>query len=80
MIVYWLREEAGISSGITVDHVNTCYAEANWARPADLRNALQVTAATKGWLDTSNMDDIRLTTRGEDELLHNLPPKKKGRS
>lgn len=74
VIVAWLRDQGGVSTGITVDHVNTCYIEANWPRPATLSNALSVTAKVKGWLDTSNLSDIKLTTRGEDEVEHNLPP------
>jgi hypothetical protein len=72
--LYWLRHEAGMSSGITSDHVNTCYLEADWPRPANLDNAMQVTAKVKGWFDTSDMANIQLTTRGEDEVKHKLPP------
>jgi hypothetical protein len=77
LIVYWLRHIGDMSQGITVDHVNTCYLEANWPRPTNLPNALAVTSKRKGWLDTSDMSNIRLTTRGEDEIKHNLPPKQK---
>jgi hypothetical protein len=77
VIVAWLRDQAGLSGGITIDHVNTCYIEASWPRPANLANGLQVTAVVKGWLDTSNMSDIKLTTRGEDEIEHGLPPESK---
>jgi hypothetical protein len=77
VIVDWLREEAGLTTGIGVDHVNTCYREARWSRPADLENNLQSTAAQKGWLDTSNMEDIKLTPRGEDQVEHELPPPSK---
>ncbi len=76
VIVYWLHHEAGLTS-ITPDHVNTCYVDAGWARPADLYNNLQVTAGQKGWLDTRDMSDIKVTTRGEDEVNHNLPPQSK---
>lgn len=74
VILYWLRNEAAMAAGITTDHVNTCYLEANWPRPATLDNAMQVTAKVKGWFDTSDMSNIRLMTRGEDEVKHNLPP------
>jgi hypothetical protein len=77
VIVAWLRDQGGVSTGITVDHVNTCYVEADWRRPANLSNALSVTAKVKGWLDTANLSDIKLTTRGEDEVKHNLPPEPK---
>ena len=80
VIVLWLRDETGLNSGITVDHVNTCYVEAGWSRPNDLSNTLVVTAARKGWLDTSDMSNIEITPRGEDEVSHNLPPQgKRGR-
>jgi hypothetical protein len=78
--VVWLRDEAGLASGITADHVNTCYVEAGWPRPADLSNNLQVTAGQKGWLDTRDMTNIKITTRGEDEVRHNLPKTAKGRT
>lgn len=80
VIVHWLRHEAGLTSGITPDHVNSCYLDAGWPRPNDLVNALHVTAARKGWLDTSTKDDITITTRGEDEVNHKLPrPAKKSK-
>lgn len=72
--VYWLAKFGGVASGITVDHVNTCFVEAKWPRPSNLENALQVTAGRKGWLETSDMSNITLTTRGEDEVQFNLPP------
>ena len=77
VILYWLKHEAGLGTGITVDHVNTCYLDANWARPAELPNSLSVTANKKGWLDSRNFDDLKITTRGEDIVQHDLPPKGK---
>jgi hypothetical protein len=73
VIVHWLRHVAGMASGITPDHVNSCYLDAGWPRPSDLSNALAVTSTRKGWLDTSVTNDIRITTRGEDEVNHKLP-------
>lgn len=72
VIIFWLRGIAGIS-GVTVDHVNTCYTAARWARPSNLANSLAVTAHKTRWLDTSNMDDLQLTTLGEDLVNHDLP-------
>lgn len=74
VILYWLREFGSMSEGITTDHVNTCYLEAHWPRPANLANAISVTAKKKGWIDSSELSNIRLTTRGEDEVVHKLPP------
>jgi hypothetical protein len=77
LAVFWLTREAGMDSGITVDHVNTCYQGAKWPRPSDLTNALSVTAKKSGWLDTSDKSDIKLTVAGEDHVDHDLPPKPK---
>jgi hypothetical protein len=72
--VYWLAKIGGMTSGVTVDHVNTCFVDAKWRRPTDLVNALSVTATRQGWLDTGDKSNIALTTRGEDEVQFNLPP------
>jgi hypothetical protein len=74
--VYWLVKEAGVAA--TAEGVNTCYQGAEWKRPKDLRNSLQQTASTKGWLDTSDKDEVKLTIPGEDYVKHDLPkPAKK---
>jgi hypothetical protein len=79
VILYWLREFGSLPVGITTDHVNTCYVEAGWPRPANLSNGIQVTAKVKGWIDSSDMSDIKLTTRGEDQVTHDLPPQTPGK-
>jgi hypothetical protein len=75
--VYWLAHEGGVASGITVDHVNTCFLAAKWQRPANLANVLQIAATRKRWFDTSDMSNITLTSLGEDEVQFNMPAKKK---
>lgn len=74
VILYWLRHTGGMSAGITLDHVNTCYTAAGWRRPANFAANMSLTAARKRWIDTSDMSNIVLTTLGEDEVKHNLPP------
>lgn len=74
VIVYWLQHEAGMSKGITPAHINTCYQEAGWPRPTDLVANLYLTAHRKGWLDTSDIENIIVPTRGEDLVQHSLPP------
>lgn len=73
--IYYLRSELGID-GITINHVFTCYKIANW-RVADLYNVLTLTASRKGWVDTSNMDNIGITTHGENHVEYDLPHKAK---
>jgi hypothetical protein len=38
-----------------------------------------VVASKRGWLNTSDMGDIKITARGEDEVRHNLPPSSKSK-
>ena len=71
--VYWLSKVLGMQEGITVDHVNTCYVGAKWKRPARFEANLQLTAARKGWIDTSDGSNIRITVPGEDLVVHDLP-------
>jgi hypothetical protein len=71
--IYWLTKVAGIQEGITVDHVNTCYLAAKWKRPAGFENNLRLTATRKGWIDTNDGANIRITVSGEDLVLHDLP-------
>jgi hypothetical protein len=69
--VHYLTNAAEVSP-VSVDHVYTCFKVMGWRLPADLRNAMQVAASTKGWLDTSNMNDIRVTVHGDNYLEHDL--------
>jgi hypothetical protein len=73
--VYWLSKSFGMQQGITIDHINTCYVGANWKRPANFENSVQVSATRKGWIDTSDGSDIRITVPGEDVVVHDLPSK-----
>ena len=62
--------------GITVNHVYTCYKIMKWRVPANLENTLTVMASQKGWIDTTNLKDIKITTHGENLIEHDLPKKK----
>ncbi len=63
LFVYYLKIKREIE-GVTTDHVYTCYDELRLRIPANLHNALAVTAH-RGWLDTSSLEDIQLTTKGK---------------
>lgn len=74
--VYWLREIAG-RSAVSRDDVYTCYREIKaWKVPTDISNTLQQTGS-KGWLDTSNADDIKLMSGAVNRVEHGLPSPKK---
>jgi len=74
--VYYLNQILDVAS-IGVDHVFTCYKSAGWRIP-NLGNVLRLTAFRRGWLDTSNMMDVKLTTHGLNLIEHDLPPGSKG--
>lgn len=76
VIVFWLQHEAEMADGITAAHINTCYQEAGWPRPNDLVANLYLTASRKGYVDTSDVENISITTRGEDLVGHSLPAAK----
>jgi hypothetical protein len=77
--VYWMSRVAGLEA-VTADQVYTCYKDRGWRVPADLRNHLQMTASSKAWLDTSNMDSIKVTIGGENYVEHDLPAQPKAKS
>jgi hypothetical protein len=73
--VYYLKNELNILA-ITESHVYTCYKHMKWRNPADISNTLAYTASHYGWLDTSNLQDIKLTPIGENLVEQDLPKKK----
>ena len=74
--VYYLQHVLG-AEAINVNHVYTCYKEAgNWKVP-NIANILPLTASRKGWLDTSDMKNIKVTTPGENLVNFDLPKKDK---
>lgn len=74
--VYWLTRVAG-QDAATVDQVFSCYKGHGWRVPANLRNNLAVTSSTKGWIDSSSMESIKVTVGGENYVEHDLPAKAK---
>lgn len=72
---YYLKHELGLSA-ISENHVFTCMKHMKWRIPADLSNTLAYTASRYGWLDTSDLQNIKITTMGENLVEHDLPRKK----
>jgi hypothetical protein len=72
LFVYYLERSLGLAV-VTVNQVYTCYKEVKAKVPSNLRNSLQVTATRKGWIDTENSEDLKVTTRGENLVEQDLP-------
>jgi len=75
--VYYLQNELGIVN-ISVNHVFTCYKNAKW-RITDIYNNLSLAASRKGWLDTSDMNNIKIAPHGENLINLDLPHVTKGK-
>jgi hypothetical protein len=74
LFVYHLRNNLKMD-GIGIDHIYTCYKEVNVRPPAALKQSLVDTANRKGWIDTTSLDKITLSLRGETFIDHDLPKK-----
>lgn len=74
LAVYWMREMGGIAA-VSATHVFTAYKAMGWPVPSNPRNSLQVTSSNKKWVDTSDMNDIRVTHTGDNYVVHSLPLK-----
>ncbi len=76
MSIHYLAHVAEVTP-VTVDHVFTCYRDMSWPIPANLGNSLAVTANRKRFLDTADLQNIRLTSRGLNRVEQELPKVKK---
>jgi hypothetical protein len=71
---YYLQHELK-HAPIDANDVFTCFKHMNWRKPADIAGKLRWIASQKGWLDTSNTNDIKTTPHGENFVEHDLPKK-----
>ena len=75
--VYYLNRIAEKHS-VDRNDVYTCFKVVGWRVPANLDNTLYWTASQEGWLDTSDMSNITITTHGENLIEHELPRQGEG--
>ncbi len=78
VFVYYLEKIANTKS-IGVNHIYTCYKDVNEKVPGALRQSLLDTSFKKGWIDTKSMENITITTQGENLIEHELSQKKEGK-
>ena len=72
--IYYLEHTLGISK-VSVNHVYTFFKQIKWRVPADLANTI-AQAGTRGLLDNSDSENIKLGTHGENLVEQDLPKKK----
>lgn len=73
---YYLQK-IKIIKPIGINHIYTCYKEVK-QRTGSISVSLSETSR-KGWLDTSDMSDIKITPRGENYVEYDLPKVKKAK-
>lgn len=78
LYVFYLEKMLKVSE-ITVDHVYTCYKKTGQKVPGNLYQSLADTRKLKGWIDTKNMNDLKVSIQGENhvdhEMVHSEPSK-----
>lgn len=72
IFVYYLQHKVE-QPNITIDHVFTCYREVGVKVPKALQQSLWDTTNRRGWLDTSDANDLKVTVPGMNYLEHDMP-------
>lgn len=71
--VYYLARLLELTS-ITPAHINTCYKESSRRPPGNFRQSLwDASSAKYGYIETKDINDIRIPHRGEAFVEHDLP-------
>lgn len=69
IFVYYLEKIIGISA-ISPDHIYTCYKIVNKKFPSQLRQSLADTKRRKAWIETADMENIKIAPTGENFVEH----------
>lgn len=70
--VYYMKKVLSLAP-VTPNHVYTCLKEVRYRVPNDLPQIIRNCATREGWVDTKNINDLQITTRGENFVEHDLP-------
>lgn len=73
--VYYLSDTLNITA-ITPSHIYTCYKEVTKRPPEAFVQSLRDTASKNGYIDTADINNIKLPLRGRNFVDHDLPKQK----
>lgn len=73
VFAYYLKNILRIEQ-ISMSHIYTCYRDANQKVPAAFLQSLWDSSG-KEWIDTSSMENIKITSKGKKFVEQDLPPK-----
>ncbi|MCU0678578.1 MAG: hypothetical protein MUF19_03275 [Candidatus Pacebacteria bacterium] len=71
---YYLKNVIKIAN-VTPEHIYSCYKDVKKEVPTALTQGLRNTASRTSWIDTGSINDIKMTTAGENMVEHILPKK-----
>lgn len=71
VFAYYLKHHVKVSP-IGPGHILTCYTHLELRKPLDLKQTIRNFAKNKGWLTCADMNDLKLTTAGENHVKHEL--------
>lgn len=74
VFVYYLKHMLALEK-VGTNHVYTCFKHVEERVPEDLPQTLRNIASKKGWIDSGDKDDLRITVTGENFVEHDLPSK-----
>jgi hypothetical protein len=70
--VYYLKRFLDLDK-VTPEHVFTCFKDVGRKTPKNMPQTVRDTAKNKGWVDTSERGNIKITNHGENMVDHDLP-------
>lgn len=70
--VYYLKVILKLDT-VTAEHVFTCFKDVSRRTPKNMPQSIRDTAKRKGWLDTSERGNIKITNHGENMVEYDLP-------
>lgn len=79
VVVYYFSEIAELTA-VSTNHVGSAFRLMKaWREPGDVSASLRITSSRKGTLDTSNLENIKITPTGRNFVEHELPPAPKAK-
>lgn len=75
VLIYYLQKVLGCTN-ITTNHIYSAFKDVGIRTPGDIGKIVRNTASRKGWVDSSDGADLKVTTLGENFVEHDLPKAK----
>jgi len=72
LAVYYLQKVLE-TPNISINHIYTCFKDIGYRVFSYYDRALRNVSARKGWIDTKDLNDIKMTPVGENYIEHDLP-------